>query len=273
MATIAFARELGALGEELAEELARSTGFKVIDRDHIESRLAALGLDPEKHQKYDERKPSLWASLSQERDDYLHYLKLILYEEASAGSCIVLGRGAGIILKSMPNLASIRIVAPIADRISRIRKRFSCDERHALQLIEQSDHDRSGFHRYFFSIDWRDPRNYGLVLNMGELSVEDAAKLVDDYRRAVSTEERERTGKIRAKELLLGQRVVTEIVYARRIPVHFLEAEARGGRVTLHGVANTEAVIDEALAAARSVPGVEETESTIQVVQEFTVMP
>jgi cytidylate kinase len=273
MATIAIARELGALGEELAAELGRSTGFKIIDRDHLESRLAALGLNPEKHQKYDERKPGLWASLSQERDDYLHYLKLTLYEEAAEGSCIMLGRGAGAILKSMPNLASIRVTAPIADRISRIRKSFACDERHALQLIEQSDHDRSGFHKYFFSIDWHDPRNYGLVLNMGDFSLEDAAKIVDDYRRIVSSEERERAGKIRAKELLLGQRVVTEIVYVRKIPIHFLEAEARGGRVTLHGVANTEGVIEEALAAARSVPGVEETESTIQVVQEFTVMP
>jgi hypothetical protein len=38
-------------------------------------------------------------------------------------------------------------------------------------------------------------------------------------------------------------------------------------------VANTQAAIDAALAAARSVPGVAEAESAIQVVQEFTVMP
>jgi hypothetical protein len=41
----------------------------------------------------------------------------------------------------------------------------------------------------------------------------------------------------------------------------------------LHGVANTQAAIDAALAAARSVPGVNDAESAIQVVQEFTVMP
>ena len=47
----------------------------------------------------------------------------------------------------------------------------------------------------------------------------------------------------------------------------------RRDRVVLHGVANTQAAIDAALAAARSVPGVAEAESAIQVVQEFTVMP
>jgi osmotically-inducible protein OsmY len=67
--------------------------------------------------------------------------------------------------------------------------------------------------------------------------------------------------------------VVTEVVYAKRVPIHFLEANVEGGRVVLHGVANTPAAIDSALAAARSVSGVAEVESAIQVVQEFTVMP
>jgi osmotically-inducible protein OsmY len=84
---------------------------------------------------------------------------------------------------------------------------------------------------------------------------------------------KEEAGKRRLAELLLGQRVVTEIVYAKKVPVHFLEAAADGGRVILHGVANTQSAIDSALAAARSVPGVAEAESAIQVVQEFTVMP
>jgi osmotically-inducible protein OsmY len=85
--------------------------------------------------------------------------------------------------------------------------------------------------------------------------------------------EKDEAGKRRLAELLLGQRVVTQIVYTVKVPVHFLEAAAEGGRVTLHGVANTQAAIDAALAAARAVSGVAEAESAIQVVQEFTVMP
>ena len=74
--------------------------------------------------------------------------------------------------------------------------------------------------------------------------------------RSSSNAAREEAGKRRLAELLLGQRVVTEIVYAKKVPVHFLEAAADGKRVVLHGVANTQAAIDAALAAARSVPGV-----------------
>ena len=273
MAIIAIARELASLGEEVAEELVRLTGYRHIDREYLEKRLGDVGIGPDKRLKYDERKPGLWASLSQERDDYLHYLKTILYEEAAKGGCIIMGRGGGVILKGLPNLVSVRVVSPLALRVDRIRRLHGCDERRALQILEQSDHDRMGFQKYFFAADWTDAREYGLVVNTGELSTVEAAGLIEAYRKLASTPDREEAGRRRIEELLLGQRVVTEIVYGKRVPIHFLEAEARGRRVVLHGVANTQAAIDSAVSAARGVSGVDEVESAIQVVQEFTVMP
>ena len=122
-------------------------------------------------------------------------------------------------------------------------------------------------------MDWNDPRGYDLTVSMAKLQPAQVAKTIDDFRRILVDAAKEEAGKKRLAELLLGQRVVTEIVYAKKVPVHFLEAAADGTRVMLHGVANTQAAIDAAIAAARSVPGVSEAESAIQVVQEFTVMP
>ncbi len=273
MAIITIARELAALGEEVARELSRVTNYKLIDREYLEKRLTEYGLDADKREKYDEKKPGFWASLSQERDDYLHFLKAALFEETSGGECIVVGRGGAAIFKSVPSLISVKLVAPLALRIERVMKSYGCDERHALQIVEESDHNRIGFHKYFFSVDWLDPRSYDLTLNSSKMEGAQAAKIIDDFRKVVVDKSREEAGKRRLAELLLGQRVVTEIVYAKKVPVHFLEAAADGSRVVLHGVANTQAAIDSALAAARSVPGVGEAESAIQVVQEFTVMP
>jgi cytidylate kinase len=273
MAIITIAREFAALGEEVARELSRITSYKLIDREYLEKRLTDYGLDATKREKYDEKKPGFWASLSQERDDYLHFLKAALYEETSGDDCIVVGRGGMTIFKSLPNLISVKLVSPLALRVERVMKSFACDERHALQIVEESDHNRIGFHKYFFSSDWADPRSYDLTINSAKLEPAQTAKLIDDFRKIYIDKSKEEAGKRRLAELLLGQRVVTEIVYAKKVPVHFLEAAVDGGRVVLHGVANTQAAIDGALAAARSVPGVSEAESAIQVVQEFTVMP
>ncbi len=107
----------------------------------------------------------------------------------------------------------------------------------------------------------------------GRISPTDAAAIIDRCRSVMVTEKAEAAGKARIGELILGQRVATEIIYGRKIPLHFLEASASGGKVTLHGVSNTQAAIEAAMEAAKSVPGVERVESAIQIVQEFTVMP
>jgi cytidylate kinase len=273
MAIITIARELAALGEEVARELSRIADYKLIDREYLEKRLSDYGLDAGKREKYDEKKPGFWASLSQERDDYLHFLKTALFEEVIGGECIVVGRGGEAIFKTVPSLVALKLVSPLALRVERVMKSYGCDERHARQIVEESDHNRSGFHKYFFSMDWNDPRGYDLTVSMAKLQPAQVAKTIDDFRRILVDAAKEEAGKRRLAELLLGQRVVTEIVYAKKVPVHFLEAAADGTRVVLHGVANTQAAIDAALAAARSVPGVSEAESAIQVVQEFTVMP
>ena len=45
------------------------------------------------------------------------------------------------------------------------------------------------------------------------------------------------------------------------------------GVVVLHGVSNSRATVDSAVATANLVPGVKQVESAIQLVQEFTVIP
>lgn len=273
MAIITIARGLATLGEDVARELSRLTGYKLIDREYMEKRLGDFGIGPEKRQKYDEKRPGFWASLSQERDDYLHFLKTALYEEAPSGDCIVMGRGGQAIFKSVPNLVSALFVAPMSVRIERIKDFYKCDDRHAAQIIAQSDHDRAGFHKYFFAVDWQDPREFDLVLNTARMDIGQTARVIDQARRSLIDDRREEAGRLRIAELLLGQNVVTQIVYVKKVPIHFLEAKAQGGRVTLHGVSNTQSAIDAAIAAAGAVKGVESVASEIQIVQEFTVMP
>ncbi len=273
MSVVSIARELGALGEETAKAYAALTGYRLLDREYLERKLSEHGIGPDEREKYDERKPGFWSALSQERDDYLHYLKTILYEEGAAGNFVVLGRGGTAVFAGVPGALSVRVVAPHHLRVERVAKHYQCDERRAEQIIKRSDGDREGFHRFFFNTDWRDAVNYDLVLNTAVETPEAVAKAIEATRQVFSTPERERECAARLKELALGQRIVTEVLYAKRVPIHFLEASVSKGLVTLHGVANTQGAIDAALAAARLVPGAEKVESAIQVVQDFTVMP
>lgn len=273
MSVICIAREFAALGDEIALELAKITGFKAIGKEDIEAKMTNRGIPPEVRAKYDEKKPGFLASLSQDRDDYLHYLKCILYEEAAAGDCIISGRGGYAIFSGIPGVIAIKLVAPKEIRIQRIRARFACDDKRAEQLLRQNDRDRRGFHDYFFGMDWDDPVYYDLVINTGRDHPITVAQLIDQYKNLTISPEKAKESMKRMAELKLGQSIVSEILYNRRISIHFLEADVRGNKVILHGVANAQTAIDAAGSCALSVPGVEIVDNGIQIVQEFAVIP
>ncbi|MDR3146455.1 MAG: cytidylate kinase-like family protein [Treponema sp.] len=273
MAIITISRELAALGDETAQELAKLLHYRFVDKQSLEETIKSYGVSNRKLEKYDERKPSFLASLSQDRDDYIHYLKTAMLSETEKGSCVFIGRGAGAVFKNIPGVLSVFLVAPFEIRCERVKSYFHCDDRRARQIIERSDRDREGYHSYFFDMRWKDPSNYHLAVNTGYMHPVSGAELISSFRDKLITKEMEANGELRLREMILGQRVVHHILYEKEIPIHFLEAAVDEKTVVLFGVANSQALVEAAVAAARVPAGDYAVRSEIQVVQEYNVIP
>jgi cytidylate kinase len=273
MAIITISRELAALGDETVNEVVKSLNYRVVDKRVLEERIKAFGFALEKLEKYDERRPSFFASLSQDRDDYLHYLRTAMLIEAAEGNCVFIGRGANIVFRNTQSVVSVYLVSPEDLRLKRVKSYFHCDDKRARQIINQSDADRKGFHRYFYDSDWNDPGNYHLTLNTGYLHPAFCAELIKSAVKRLATPETEGLGKIRIQELTLAEQLIHRIIYEKSIAVHFLEAAVSGANITLYGVVNSQALAEAAIAAAREIPQVAQVQSEIQVVQEYNIMP
>jgi cytidylate kinase len=273
MAIITISRELAALGDETAQELARLLRYRFVNKHVLEERIKSCGVTGHKLEKYDERKPSFLASLSQDRDDYLHYLKTAMFMEAGQGHSVIIGRGAGVIFRNIPGVLSIFLVSPLDIRIQRVKSYFRCDERRARQIIEQSDKDREGFHHYFFDVEWRAAGNHHLVLNTGHLHPSMCAEIINYLRGQLITEDAEAQNALHLEELTLGQRIKHHILYERKVPVYFLDATVSEGGVTLHGVANSQSLVEAAVSAAHEAAPSASIYPEIQLVQEYHVMP
>jgi cytidylate kinase len=273
MAVITVSRELAALGDETAHELAKQLNYRFIDKQALEDRIKSYGVViGHKLEKYDERKPSFWASLSQDRDDYVHFLKAAIYAEAGQGNCVFIGRGAGVVLEAVPAVVTVFLVAPQGIRVERVKSYFQCDEKKARQIIEQSDRDRGGFHQYFFDTEWKDPGNYHLSLNTGYLRPVACADIVKLFMGHNITAEVETQGLQRIKELTLAQQVKHHIIYEKEIPINFLEASVSNGVITLYGVTSSQSLIETALSAARDRAAPVQVQSEIQIIQEYNMM-
>ncbi len=273
MAVITISRQVAALGDEIASALAKEIGYTFIGRKDIEARIIELGFPAEKLKKYDEKKPGFFASLAKDRDEYLDYLQLAILEAAAKDNCILIGRGAFVILETLPNHLAVRFVANDAIRTERLKTEFAWDEKQAKQRITESAANRAGFHKSFFNVDNTDSTHYHLVLNTGMLGIEDSVKILKNLKDVAITPEKEAEGKKKLQDLLSAQRLVNKLVFEYNLNINFLHAVISGDTLVLQGVADSSALVEKAMSVAQKVFPDLTVQSAISVVQDFKAYP
>ncbi len=259
MAIITISRQFGSLGTEIAQLLQQELHFTSLDKITLEEALVSqYGIPEENIERYDEKKPPLWDVFSSDKDKYLHFMKTAIYDFARQDKCIIIGRGGQVLLRDIPGTLHVRILAPKELRIKRLQDHFSYDERLAEQLIRHSDHDRVGFHKFFFHANWEDVSLYDLMLNTQLFSVEQAADLIKTSLEKLDMQEKNPETTAKLDDLCLGQAVITEIAYKEKIPIQFLETSVEAGVVNLKGSTIMSNDVSRCEEIARTVPGVKD---------------
>ena len=273
MAIVAISRQIAALGDEIAAIAAERLGYVFIRRDELEKRIVQHGFPAEKLGKYDEKKPGFFAALVKDRDEYLHYLQTAVLEAASQNNCVLIGRGAYIILEDVPNVVSFRLVAKDSVRLQRLENEFACTSKQAQQKIDESDKNRSGFHKSFFDVDIADPTHFHFVLNTGLIGADEGGALIADFVKSHISSERDALGAEKIKTLLAAQRLVNTLVFTHKVNIEFLHAVIDGNTIILQGVADSSAVVEQAVALSKKeMPGYD-VKSRISIVQDFKAHP
>ena len=269
MAIITISRQVAALGDEVAGELAKRLGYTFITRKEIEKRIVELGFPESKMPKYDERKPGFFASLTKDRDEYLNYAQFAMLEAAEKKNAIIIGRGAFAVFQNVPNCISVRLIADEATRIDRLRKEFNWDEKQALQRIQESDANRSGFHASFYNVDINDPVNYHAVLNTGILTLDLAVDVIAELVEKKVTVKQEEEGNKIIEDLLKAQGVVNKLSMEYKLNIEFMHAAIQGNTVILQGVSDSPAVVEQALQIIREeMPGYD-AKSAVSIIHDF----
>ena len=264
MAIITIARERGAYGRIVAKMLAERLSAHFIDYTVVDARLQAMGITEKKRTAFDERKPSFFAALTNAVEEYVCCLKQVMYEEAKADSCVILGRGSQVLFADVPGAVRVRLVASPQVRYQRVAEAEGIDIRQAKELVDRIDHDRTGFNSYFFDTEWANPSAYQMILNTEHLTPENAVEIICALVKQTVTPEIEADAQAMLKDLAMSQAIEREILHVRRIPVFFLKVTCSGKQATLAGVAHSTDDIDKAREAAIAM-GMERVNCRIEI--------
>jgi cytidylate kinase len=180
---ITIEREYGSGGGEIAKGLAEHLGWKLWDRLLTEE-IARLANCPDSVvQCREERNDPLYYRLfksflrgSYEGSINAHKLKLVdsecilkftervVRQAASAGNCVIVGRGSQHFLENRQDTLRVFLYAPREDKVQRVASRGK-SEREAQELVDTVDRERVDFIQKYFHVEWPTRSLYHIMIN------------------------------------------------------------------------------------------------------------
>ncbi len=180
---ITIEREYGSGGAAIAQKLAERRGWKLWDQA-LTGEIARLAkVDPAVVERREERCDPLFYRLgkvflrgSYERslpvsalehfdaDTMVALMERVTEEAASAGNCVIVGRGSPYFLRNREDAFHVFIYAPPAEKIRRLRA-IGKSEAEAFELLDTIDRERAAFIKKYFGKDWPNRHLYHLMIN------------------------------------------------------------------------------------------------------------
>ncbi|MAQ96344.1 MAG: hypothetical protein CL716_01335 [Chloroflexi bacterium] len=123
--------------------------------------------------------PTITRGHEVEDDVYIEAIESAMKEMAADGDVVFIGRGGHVILKDMPNVLRVGVVASFEDRVKTLMSRETIDRDNAMVTLEQRDQARKHFFKKYFELDEPDnPNLFHFTINSSEISTNYAADMV-----------------------------------------------------------------------------------------------
>jgi cytidylate kinase len=264
MSIVAISDTLGSRGDVMGRELARHLKWEFADRAGIAKAAERYGEAAGELQQVTEERPSLWERFTDSKRRYLLYIEASVFEMATRDNVVIVGHGAAIMLRDLPHALRVRVSAPEAERIERVRQSEGFTETGAQDAVRDSDNERASRMRYLYHVNMDDAFLYDLTINSQRVEVDEGVRLMAE---AVKLQRVQPT----AHTLAMAQdRAATAIARATlaadpRTRSQRISVETFGGCVTLRGYADSAAHRDAAISIVRAVPGVTDIVDDISI--------
>ena len=255
------------INDDTAKHITRveELGYELIEKTQISEVLSKHGFSASDVDKYDEKKPSIWQTLSKQKNKFAHLIRTAVYELAAKENAVIVGRGAQVILEDIPGTLHVRVIAPFAIRVSRLMEQMGYNEENAQRIIRQSDRDSSGYISTYFGANWDDSDLYDLVINTRTMTLNTGVEMIT---RAVGTDEFKKSPEVFEK---LRDLALTQKVKAVLLEVSGLEGanlDVQKGVVILTGSARSFAVKEECEKAISNITGITKVNNQLYVTSE-----
>jgi len=178
MAIISVCRGTKSGGEALARCLAEEFGYPILGREVLQEAAAQLGVPADDLVDKMEDRPRFFDRYATLRRTYIAAVQATLAEAAVGGNLVYHGLAGGFLLKDVPAVLCVRLIAPLEIRVRALVESHGMNDADAEAYIREVDEARARWVKGMYGADILDPINYDMVLNLGTFSVQEACRIV-----------------------------------------------------------------------------------------------
>lgn len=180
MSIITISRGSYSKGKEVAEKVASKLGYKCLSREVILDASDLYHVPEVKLIKAIHDSPTILERIGGNKKAFIAYYQSALTGKAREDNIVYHGLAGHILLKRIPHVLKVRIIADLEDRINTEIMREKVSRQEAMNVIKKDDMERRKWTQSLYGVDPWDSHLYDLVLHIHKFTVDDAVGLICD---------------------------------------------------------------------------------------------
>jgi len=265
MSIITISRGSASGGRLLAEGIGKKLGFHIVGREEITRIAARFGVPETKLDKALLDPPIFSEEFKQDRRRYLIFIQNALCEWAQKDNIIYHGNAGHLLLRGIPHMFRIRLIAPLAFRVQTIVEKTNMTTEQATAYIEKIDAQRGAWNLFLYGVDWMNPALYDLTINLENMTLETAVEIsVAAVKRpefAISSESRKKMDDLaltaRAKVILASDSATASAEVE-------LEADSEYGIINITSAIRPPEIAELVIEKLQGAPGIADVRYALQ---------
>jgi cytidylate kinase len=178
MAIITISRGSYTRGKEVAEKTSEKLGYACISREVLINASKDFNVPEIKLIHAIEDAPSFFDRFTHGKDKYIAYIRAALLKQLKEDKIVYHGFACQFFVKDLPHVLKVRIISETEDRIKIVMARDKIPRKEAMRLVKRIDEERKKWGLKLYGIDPGDPSLYDLVLNINNITVNEAADTI-----------------------------------------------------------------------------------------------
>jgi cytidylate kinase len=236
MAILTIARKYGSGGREIGQAIAEQLNYDYIDRRRILDDMRAEGKQWEERAKqFDENYPKIWERYDWSFRGFVALNQSYFLNYALKDKVVIMGRGGNFLLKGIPCILRVRVIAPIEKRIEKVMEREGVNSENARWLIEKADHEMAGAIYLIYGRNWDNPAEYEMVFDTG---IQTTDAIITVIKNGLLEKEKFNTEKTRKilQLRVLAAKIKAEITTNSQYSISVLDVDPKEGGMIEKGL-------------------------------------